>query len=92
MTKNLRFYNKSGELTRYGLVCGYVEKFEAMGQALELWFEGGTFHVRHFSHVSRKLVAWENFEKLTEARKFYYKCRKHIKSLTTIELAGSQPK
>jgi hypothetical protein len=90
MTRGLRFYNKNGELTRYGLVCGYIEKFEAMGQALELWFEGGTFHVRQVSRVHGKLIVWENFEKLTEARKFYYKCRKHIKSLATIELAGRQ--
>jgi hypothetical protein len=77
----LRIYNKNGELARYGLVCGYVQKYKSGGQELSLWFEGNTFHVREFSHNEGKRVVGENFDKLSEARKFYNGRKAQIKKL-----------
>jgi hypothetical protein len=79
-----QFYNSKGELTAYGLACGYIEKYEALQQSLTLWREGGIYHVRRHNHFHNKRVFWVSFEKLTDARKTYNQHAKEIKSLCYI--------
>jgi hypothetical protein len=80
--KKLKFYNKNGDLSIYGLACGYIQKYVANnGQKLELWHEGCTYHVRRVTPDHQRIV-WEVFDndKLTEARKFYAQQKKAMRS------------
>lgn len=87
-TKSPKFYNKSGELNHYGLACGYVEKTTKNGIEKQLYMEHSHYHVMIFSveivepyigimgvktNEKRERLAWEVFDTLTEARKFYHK-------------------
>lgn len=78
---NKPFYNSKGELTPYGLACGYVQKYEHLKQSVTLWREGGVYHVRRHNHLHNKRVFWDTFEKLTDARKVYNKYANEIESL-----------
>jgi hypothetical protein len=51
-------YRKDGQLSEYGLCCGYVQK---SGER-SLYKEGGIYHVREGAK-------WETFDKLPDARK-----------------------
>lgn len=74
-----KFYNKKGQLTRYALACGYIERIDKNNIILELWTEGGPLiHVKAFDHNLKIRLFWESFETLTEARNFYDKKRKEI--------------
>ena len=82
MNKLPAFYNGKGQLTKYGLACGYIEKFEGMGQSVELYMESGCIHVRQFNHVRVKRVFWESFDhNLTDARARYTQAVREVKSL-----------
>lgn len=73
------FYNKKGRLTRYALACGYIERFEEMGNSVTLWMEHGCIHVRQHSHIHNKRIFWESFENLNEARKRFDQAKKKLK-------------
>ena len=80
----LEFYNAKGELTSYGLSCGYIQKHENLMQTITLWKEGGVYHVRRHNHMHNKRVMWDTFDTLTEARKAYNQQAKDIESLCYI--------
>jgi hypothetical protein len=64
------FYTAKGELTRYSLACGYIQRFETSKGECTLWMEHGVFHVRqNNSDASR--VFWETYNKIGEARRKY---------------------
>lgn len=46
MNKEPKFYNANGELTMYGLSCGYYEIKATTSKWKELYFSDNTFHVR----------------------------------------------
>jgi hypothetical protein len=68
------FYNKNGQLSRYGFACGYVEKKEneKTGFRKTMYMEYNHFHIK-VSESGFKAHIWETFEsnELTKARKFY---------------------
>lgn len=78
------FYTKKGQLTRYGLACGYIHKYEHLQQTVTLWMEGGVYHVRRYNHFHNKRVFWDSFDKLSDARKRYAEAFTNIKSLCYI--------
>jgi len=84
MNNEKPFYNKKGELTSYGLACGYIEQFEHLQQRVTLWKEHNAYHVRRHNFFRNKRVFWDSFETLTEARKRYNESSKEIKSLCYI--------
>ena len=67
-----KFYNKDGQLSRYGLACGYVQKTEKNGKWKDMYMEHSHFHVRT-GNDGEKFSVWEVFsgDELTKARKFY---------------------
>lgn len=85
--------NKNGELSAYGLHCGYVDRIESGDNNLtaELYEEGGVFHVRlfdrsapnfggkHFNECISGGRFWWSFYTLTPARKLYRKLRTAVK-------------
>ena len=83
-TVNKPFYNAKGELTPYGLACGYIQRYERLQQSITLWREGGVYHVRRHNHFHNKRVNWETFERLTDARKCYNQSANDIESLCYI--------
>jgi hypothetical protein len=78
-----KFYTKQGWLTPYAIACGYIEiantstQGSTHGTTIRLWHEGGpAIHVRVHDHDKNERIAWETFETLTEARKYFRKmCR-----------------
>lgn len=62
-----QIHNKNGDLSSYGLACGYQELEESREKSLSLWREGG-YHVCFFDHQTSEKI-WDVFEKLTDARK-----------------------
>lgn len=71
-------HTKQGRLTAYGFACGYVESKIIAGpyfgywdeqDKVELYQEGSVYHVKRYSKGARQ--AWETFESLAPARKFY---------------------
>lgn len=55
---------KGGQLTRYGLRCGYVD----FKRGKKLWMEYNTYHVSG-TDAQGKCV-WESFDTLTQAREY----------------------
>ena len=68
-----KFYNKNGELSRYGFACGYVEKREKGNMKKEMYMEHSHFHVR-MGKNGEPTFLWQVFsnDELTKARKFYH--------------------
>lgn len=67
-----KFYNKNGDLTRYGFACGYIMREESKTIWKEIYKEHTVFHVRS-GPINGKFEVWETFEpdQLTKARKLY---------------------
>ena len=63
--------NKNGDLSAYGLGCGYTQSHNAHGVNVQLWQEHGVYHVRVHDFTTGKRMAWEVFNRLTPARKLY---------------------
>ena len=72
------------KLTAYELCCGGVQtrtisECELFISYIELYKENSTYHVRAFKRVkgssSVDRLAWENFDKLTDAREYFTKFR-----------------
>jgi len=72
---NKTFYTARGELTGYGLACGYIERAEARGISITLWKEHNCYHVRAHNHNTGERLYWNTFDTLTEARKDYRRGR-----------------
>ena len=67
------FKNANGDLSRYALACGYVQKREVSpGIEVSLWREHGVYHVRAHDFENGRRVFWRS-GKLTECRKIYRK-------------------
>lgn len=70
-------YNKSGELSAYGLSCGYVEQKQIGTQSKKMFIEHNCIHVRYMKGENTfspgYMAGWEVFQadQLTKARKFY---------------------
>lgn len=74
-----KFKTKKGEVTVYGLACGYQQLFENKGKEVRLWHEGGPlYHVRLHDFNKGKRIFWDSFEKLGEARKRYNATKREI--------------
>lgn len=65
--------------TPYGFDCGYQDTNEHKGVSTRLYREHGTYHVRQHDHVRNERLAWERFERLTDARKRYRALTRHIR-------------
>lgn len=65
------FYNASGELTSYGLSCGYIQRREFKGINITLWKEHNCYHVRGHDHNTGMRLFWNTYTTLTPARKDY---------------------
>ena len=55
------------QLSDYELSCGSVQVKLSSCNKLELYKEGGVYHVRLYSRVDR--VFWHTFDKLSSAKK-----------------------
>ena len=68
-----RYFLATGELSRYGLSCGYIELHErADGRpTVSMWQEHGAYHVRVNDAQTSAILSWESFasDELTKARK-----------------------
>ena len=69
-----KFYNKSGDLSLYAFLCGYVQSKEKNNMRKELFLEHETFHVKLYrlkDGLFSDVIIWDTFESLTDARKKY---------------------
>lgn len=66
------FYNKNGDLTKYGFSCGYIQRKESETKYKEIYREHTVFHIKGGT-IGARWETWETFEpyQLTKARKFY---------------------
>ena len=76
--RNPKFYTKNGQLTRYGLACGYIERHESNSQRVTLWLEHNAWHVLAHDFLHGRLF-WESHPTLTEARRLFSKTRTAMK-------------
>ena len=80
------FYNKNGDLSHYGLHCGYVESKRTGKKVVELFKEHSVFHVKTYDvhntpgrvgclgivdDEELRINKLETFDKLTDARKMF---------------------
>lgn len=70
-----QFYNSNGELTKYALFCGYVEKKETNNAKKQMYIEHNHIHVRHHKFTEASIIEEQHevFEadQLTKARKLF---------------------
>lgn len=68
-------YTRHGDLTDYGLACGYVQTRYAGPCKVTMWKEHGKFHVRGVYHMGQRKgerAFWQTHDKLSDARKDFY--------------------
>jgi hypothetical protein len=83
MKKDKFIRNTNGELSVYGLHCGYLQESNYINDTkVQMYHEGAVYSVRwfqyesdSFAHIARN---WVNFEKVTEARKLYRLVEKQL--------------
>lgn len=71
--------NKDGRVSAYGFACGYKETCEREHRFVEIYADGGIYHVRWWlgdSPIDGRYWettdgGWEQFERLTDARKAF---------------------
>lgn len=70
---NSIFIDRNGNVTPYGLACGYIQTKAVNGVQVTLWRDGGCTctHVRVHDFNEHKRVSWETFLKLADARRFF---------------------
>lgn len=68
-----KFHLKNGDVSRYALHCGYIQKRELEpGVEITLWQEGGPcYHVRAHDFNTGKRLFWFSSGSLTGCRKVY---------------------
>jgi phage terminase Nu1 subunit (DNA packaging protein) len=73
-------YNKSGELSAYGLACGYVESHRTGKRWVKLYMEHAHYHIMS-GKADHGYDVWEVFTyyELTKARALYRKLKKQSK-------------
>ncbi len=77
-----KFYNADGSLTSYAFGCGYIQQREAGGRRVQLYHDGGVYHVRAYDFEEHKRLLWDSFADLTPARAAYRKaCREYLQRL-----------
>jgi len=69
-----------GQLTPYGLSCGYIEQFNTKDAQVSLWGEPTYYCVRAHNFTTGKRLFWETYTTLTAARKHYAKTLKMLRS------------
>jgi hypothetical protein len=75
-----KFKNKSGDLSFYAFLCGYVQREETERMRKELFLEHSAFHVKVYrlkDGLFSDVIVWNTFESLTEARKNYRSFKLH---------------
>ena len=76
------FRTKRGDLTRFALACGYVQKEEINNVRVALFHEGGPhYHVRAHNLDTHSLLFWKSSSKLTKCRQWYKRYAKHLKEI-----------
>lgn len=85
----MKIHNKNGELSRYGLSCGYIQKICKGDREVSLADEC-VYQVQFVDHANPlrswvkwnedpKVKSWESFESLTEARRrFKQLCKEKL--------------
>lgn len=59
-------------LTRYALVCGYVQVAEPVADVeVKMWHEEPVYHVRAHDYRAHQRIMWESFASLGAARKCF---------------------
>lgn len=75
---------RTGELTKYGLSCGYVQRYEAIAvvndvnECVELYKEGGVYHVKFWSVPGARNgrpIVWNSYDTYGPARAFIKQIR-----------------
>lgn len=73
----IKFYNRSGTLTAYALACGYIEREVYPECTVELFMEHAHYQVQLIATMPyRKIIDWESFDNLTDARRAFGKLQK----------------
>lgn len=73
-----KFTNANGELTMYALNCGYVQTESTGRYTIALSGNGASWDVRvSDERLPFGLAAWEQFDRLTVARKAFRRAVKH---------------
>ena len=67
---------QTGELSVYGLSCGYTQRISLGLKSVVLYKEHSTYHVILYHEVNRQRN-WLSFDKLGEAKKAYKKMIKN---------------
>ena len=78
---NNAIFLKSGFLSAYGFMCGYIQKCENSKFEVQLYKES-LYHVRviNITETSRSVDVWNSYGTLTEAKKDYFKQISNTKS------------
>lgn len=66
----MNIYTKRGNLSAYGLSCGYIERIEDGCIVVQLSHEHGIYHVKK-KVIEGKWSTWQSYDTLTEARQVY---------------------
>ena len=69
MRTNIR--NVNGDMSAYGLACGYVDSFRQEALYIELYKQDNVYHVRQFNNNVRYI--WDSYHTLKEARSRFNK-------------------
>ena len=66
----MKINTKRGNLTAYGLGCGYVERLEDGCITVQLSKEHGVYHVKK-KVIEGKWTIWQSFDTLKEAQQAF---------------------
>ena len=78
-----QFTLKNGDVSKQGLACGHIQRFENnviknKDFHLDLWLDGGVYHVRAYELDGRGCLCFVSFDSLTKARKFFASQKKSL--------------
>lgn len=73
-------YTKSGELSSYGLSCGYVERVDVNNIWLDLYQESNIYTVKSYDYEEHRPILVYVFDNLQDARSIFRKCRTELKT------------
>jgi len=73
----MNIHTKRGNLSAYGLSCGYAERYTTKDVRIELSKEYCCYHVKASGKTHEgKWQEWQSFDTLTEARKALSRIKK----------------
>ena len=84
-TKDL-FYCKDGSLTDYALSCDYVHRLKINNEWIELKKIYSIYEIDGFNYETYKHFCQKGFEKLTDAKKYFFQQCKRKYNLTKKEV------